>query len=134
MHRIIIFGNVGRDAELRSTGNGKQVLNFPIASGNGKKTDGTDRPLTWFDCTLWEGEALKFQGIKKGDNLEITGRVTAEAWLDQASGNAKGKIAVNVSGISPSAAPNQAPPAHHEGGGTGGPGGGGGDLDDEIPF
>lgn len=53
MQTLIIAGNVGKDAELRTTQSGEKVLNFSLAVDNGKSKDGTKRDPTWFDCSIW---------------------------------------------------------------------------------
>ncbi len=62
---------LGRDAELRSTQNGKQLLSFAgaydIGFGDNKKTQ-------WIDCTLWGDRAAKVQQyMVKGAQVVITG-------------------------------------------------------------
>lgn len=132
MHRIHIIGNVGRKSELRYVQSGKPVLSFPLASSNGKDENGTDRPPTWFDCSIWD-DALNFQHITKGMRLEVTGRVSSDAWIKD--GAAKSKIRVNVTTISPlgprpnsdsdqSTSNNEQPIG----------GNGGGSKDEQIPF
>lgn len=80
MQLLTIAGNVGKDAELRRTGNGDAVLGFSLAVDNGKDKDGNKRPSTWFDCSLWgkRAEALE-RHITKGSKLVLTGRPTASA-------------------------------------------------------
>ena len=60
MQVITISGNIGRDAELRSTGQGDSVCGFPVAVNNGKET-------TWYDCSIWgkRGKSVA-EYLKKG--------------------------------------------------------------------
>lgn len=77
---LVIAGAVGKDAVLRRTQGGDEVLNFSLAVSNGKDRDGNDRPSTWFDCSLWGPRAEKLQRyITKGCKLTVTGRPTARA-------------------------------------------------------
>ncbi len=62
---------LGRDAELRSTQNGKQVLNFAgaydVGYGQNKKTQ-------WIDCSLWGDRGVSIQQyMKKGTQVVING-------------------------------------------------------------
>lgn len=80
MQKLIIAGNVGKDAVLRRTQGGEPVLGFSLAVDNGKDRDGNDRPATWYDCSLWgkRGESLS-NHIKKGTKLVLEGRPTARS-------------------------------------------------------
>ena len=74
MKTITIAGNVGKDAELRRTGNGDPVLNFPVAV---EDRSGKEKVTFWFDVALWgkRGESLG-QYIKKGSRIVVTGDLT----------------------------------------------------------
>lgn len=74
MKTLTIAGNVGRDAELRRTGNGDPVLNFPVAV---EDRSGKEKVTFWFDVSLWgkRGESLG-QYIKKGSRIAVTGDLT----------------------------------------------------------
>lgn len=74
MKTLTIAGNVGRDAELRRTGNGDPVLNFPVAV---EDRSGKEKVTFWFDVSLWgkRGESLG-QYIKKGTRIAVTGDLT----------------------------------------------------------
>lgn len=77
MQILIIAGNVGRDAELRTTQNGDKVLGFSLAVDNGKDKNGNDRPATWVDCSVWGKRAEALNGyITKGKKLTLSGRPT----------------------------------------------------------
>ena len=133
MQQLIIAGGIGRDAEIRSTGNGDKVANFSVAVDNGKDKSGNKRETTWFDCSLWgkRGEGLG-PYLTKGTRVAVTGRPTAREH------NGKVYLGVNVdqitllgggqSGGSQGGGYNQDP----QGGGHQRPNND--DLDDEIPF
>ena len=60
---------LGRDAELRTTQSGNQVLGFAgaydVGFGDNKKTQ-------WIDCSLWGDRAVKLQQyMKKGSQVVI---------------------------------------------------------------
>lgn len=77
---LVIAGAVGKDAVLRRTQGGDEVLNFSLAVSNGKDRDGNDRPSTWFDCSLWGPRAEKLaKHVTKGCKLTLTGRPSARA-------------------------------------------------------
>ena len=68
--QIIISGNVGKDAELRTVRD-SQVLSFNVGVKNGF---GKDAGSVWYRCSLWGKAAESFSGsIKKGTKVFITG-------------------------------------------------------------
>jgi len=78
MQTLTLAGTVGRDAELRNTQGGDQVLNFSLAIDNGKDKSGNKREPTWFDCSLWGKRASSLAPhVRKGDKLAVTGRPSA---------------------------------------------------------
>lgn len=80
MQILIIAGNVGKDAELRTTQSGEKVLGFTLAVDNGKAKDGSKREPTWFDCAIWGKRAESLNGyIKKGSKLTLQGRPSARS-------------------------------------------------------
>lgn len=75
MQLLSLAGTVGKDAVLRTTDRGDDVLGFSLAVNNGK-----DKDPTWFDCAVWGDRARKLEPhIKKGSKLSLYGRPTARA-------------------------------------------------------
>lgn len=76
MNSITVSGNLGRDAELRSTGGGEQVLSFSVADSQGR-----DKPTIWWNCQLWgkRGAALE-QYLKKGQQVTVSGSASEREW------------------------------------------------------
>lgn len=73
MQLLVIAGNVGKDAVLRTTQNGDKVLGFSLAVDNGK-----DKPATWYDCSIWGKRAESLERhITKGLKLSLSGRPSA---------------------------------------------------------
>jgi len=58
-HTVIVAGNLGRDPELRYTGDGTPVANFSVATNRRiSRQDGTSRDETvWFRVTVWRRQA-----------------------------------------------------------------------------
>lgn len=148
MQTLIIAGNVGKDAELRTLQSGEAVLNFSVAVDNGKDREGSKRPPTWFDCAVWGKRAESLQSyIKKGTKLTLSGRPGASAH----DGKAYLQLTVNEltfmssahsggsSGGQSSGYDDAASGKHNDAGGYGGAGAASGgrsgfDDSDEIPF
>jgi single-strand DNA-binding protein len=86
-HTIIVVGNVGKDAEMRYTPNGKAVTSFSVAtnrqyaSGNGEQVKET----IWFRVQAWGKMAeVCNQYVKKGMKVLVEGTLIADK-----SGNPK---------------------------------------------
>lgn len=78
MQRLIIAGNVGKDAVLRRTQSGDAILGFSLAVDNGKDKQGNRRDSTWYDCSIWGKRAESLERhITKGLKLTLIGRPTA---------------------------------------------------------
>ena len=76
MNNISIVGRIGKVSELRHTQGGKAVLNFSVATDNGKNSDGAKRDATWFEVALWETQAENLaQYLQKGGLVGVTGQV-----------------------------------------------------------
>lgn len=71
---LTVFGNIGRDAELRYTQNGMAVCSVPVAYNYGMKDPNTGyKPSQWVECTLWgkQAEALA-QYLVKGQQVHVS--------------------------------------------------------------
>lgn len=79
MNQLTIIGNLTRDPETRTTGNGKTVCNFDVAVN--KKTADGDKP-TYFRVAAWgkTGEVCQ-QWLEKGRKVAVTGEVSARAYM-----------------------------------------------------
>lgn len=72
MNNITIAGQLGRDAEVRSTPNGDAVCNFSVADSQGK-----DKPTIWWRCQLWGKRAQSLsQYLVKGQSVTVSGTIT----------------------------------------------------------
>lgn len=132
MQQLTLAGTVGKDAELRHTGGGDDVLSFSLAIDNGKDKDGNKRDATWFDCSLWGKRAKSLAAhIRKGDKLAVTGRPTAREY----NGKAYLGCTINDLTFMGGGKRDDAGGGYDQGGGySAPPTGGAGDMDDEIPF
>lgn len=73
MNVVILIGNVGKDAEVRQTQAGKDMMRFSLAvnerwvDANGVKQE----KANWFNCVMWGDRSAKLaphvtQGLKVG--------------------------------------------------------------------
>lgn len=79
-----IIGRLTRDAEVRTLKNDKQVVNFSIATNDSYKNKQGEpvKQTTYFDCAYWLSTKVSTL-LTKGTLVELTGRVSARAWVDK---------------------------------------------------
>jgi len=89
MSKIMIIGNVGRDAELRMTPNGRAVCEFSVAvnrvmgSGESRKEE-TD----WYRVSCWGRQAETAQQyVRKGTQIFVLGRFQPRTYVDKSGAN-----------------------------------------------
>lgn len=98
INRVIISGNLIRDAELRSTSGGTAVLSFGVAVNDRRRNQQTgeweDCP-NFIDCTMFgpRAEALA-RYFSKGVKVAIEGRLRWSQW--EVEGRKRSKIEVIV--------------------------------------
>ena len=88
MNKVMLIGNVGRDAELTYTPTGSAVAKFSMAVNRQwtDKTSGEKKEETiWFTITAWERLAeTASQYIRKGTKLFVEGRLAPpRAYMDK---------------------------------------------------
>ncbi|MFC4685881.1 single-stranded DNA-binding protein [Epilithonimonas pallida] len=76
-----IIGRLTRDAEVRTTSQDKQVVNFSVATNDSYKNKQGERieQTTYFDCSYWISAKVATL-LTKGTLVELTGRVSTRAW------------------------------------------------------
>jgi len=85
LNKVMIFGHLGRDPEMRYTPSGKPVTNFTVAtSRNWNTPDGERRSETeWFNIVAWGNLAeICKQYLNKGTQVYIEGRLQTRRWED----------------------------------------------------
>jgi len=92
MNILCATGNLGRDAEMRATPAGKQVLSFsvPMKAGWG------DREQTvWLNCSLWGDRGAKLaEYLTKGTMVAVSGELSVREY--EKDGVMKTSIELNV--------------------------------------
>ena len=103
INKVIITGNLTRDAELRSTPSGAQLLNVGIAVNDRRRNRQTDQwedYANFFDCTMWGERAQKIaQYLSKGTKVAIEGRLHYSAWDDKNTGQRRSKVDITITDI-----------------------------------
>lgn len=97
-NKVILMGNLTRDAEMRTTPNGQSVANFSLAvSRSWKGQDGqTQEQTSFINCVAWgkPGEIIA-QYVKKGSPLLVSGRLDQRSYDDK-DGNKRTAVEVVV--------------------------------------
>ena len=157
VNKVILIGNLGRDPEIRTFGNGGKVCNLRIATSETwrDKTSGERKEKTeWHSVAIFNEGLVRIaeQYLKKGSKVYLKGQLQTRKWQDQ-SGADRYSTEVVLQGFNGTLTMLD---GRGEGGGSGGgggsyggggddrSGGGGGtsgggyggpsDMDDEIPF
>jgi len=79
--KITAIGNLGKDPEMRYTGEGKAVTNFSLAVNRRYNTSAGEQreETTWLRATAWGPLAETIaQYKKKGDQVFIEGRLSPD--------------------------------------------------------
>ena len=96
---LTIVGNVGQDAEIKYLRDGVAVTNFSVAvSKVTGKGDARKETTTWFKITIWREKAeTAAQIVKKGARILVTGEVSASAFIDKKTGEARASLELTAS-------------------------------------
>lgn len=76
-----IIGRLTKDAEVRTTPQDKQVVNFSVAINDSYRNKQGERieQTSYFDCSYWISPNVA-KILMKGALVELTGRVSTRAW------------------------------------------------------
>lgn len=101
INSVTICGNITRDAELRATGAGLQILSFTVAVNDRRR----NQQGQWEDvpnfvpCTLFGERAEKLAGyLVKGVKVCVTGKLHYQSWQAK-DGTKRHELEVNVSDV-----------------------------------
>ena len=85
LNKVMLIGNLGKDAETRYTPSGAAVTNFSLATARslkdpqtGEWKDATD----WHDVVVWRAEKIA-DYLTKGRQVYVEGRLQTRSWEDQ---------------------------------------------------
>ena len=91
INRVHLIGNTGKDPEIRTTGSGKKVASFSLATSESYK-DHSGQKVTetqWHNIKAWGNLAeVAEKYIRKGQLLYVEGKVTYSSYDDK-DGNKK---------------------------------------------
>jgi single-strand DNA-binding protein len=146
LNRVMLFGNLGADPELRVTPGGQAILKLRLATNESylDKNNVRQERTEWHRVTVWgrRAEALG-KILTKGDSIFIEGRLQTSSY--EKNGEKRYSTEIVASNIVlPGRGRGEGAGASRgggEGGGAprrdaprGGGGGGGGEMPSEAPF
>lgn len=103
INKVIVSGNLTRDAELRYTQTGKAVSNFSVAINDGYKDKETGEWLSrvsYIECVLWDKRAEALDAyLKKGLKVCVSGKLNQQMWTDSQTGKKHSKHQIVVDEI-----------------------------------
>lgn len=113
INKVMLAGNLTRDAELKSLPNGTSVLEFGIAVNDRRRNPQTEQwedVPNFFDCTLYGNRA---EGIApfmtRGKKVALEGRLQWRQWEKDGEKRSKVSVTVNEVEFMESAARKQEP-------------------------
>lgn len=100
INRVIITGNLTRDAELRAAQSGTSILHIGVAVNDRWRNPQTDqwedRP-NYIDCVMFGNRAQSISRfLTKGTKVAVEGRLRWSQWQDRETGKNRSKVEVVV--------------------------------------
>ncbi|MBS0564521.1 MAG: single-stranded DNA-binding protein [Proteobacteria bacterium] len=88
VNKVILVGNLGRDPEVRTFGNGGKVCNLRIATSEtwrDKATGERKERTEWHSVAIFNENLAKVaeQYLRKGSKVYVEGQLETRKWQDQ---------------------------------------------------
>lgn len=102
LNNVELSGNLTRDAEVRATQSGTEVLTFSVAVNDRRKdpSNGEWRDYPNFvDCTYFNAPAWLVARLVKGAHVAVAGSLRQSTWTDKQTGKQRSKLEVIVRGL-----------------------------------
>lgn len=103
INKVMITGNLTRDAEIRTTQSGTSVMNLGVAVNDRRRNSQSgewEDYANFVDCTMFGRRAEAIQSyLTKGTKVAIEGRLHYSSWEDRNTGQKRSKIDVTVDEI-----------------------------------
>ena len=115
INHATISGNLGRDAELRRTQSGMEMLTFSVAVNERRKnqTGEWDDYTNWIGCVMFGTRAGKVaEMLKKGTKVAVEGKLRYSEW-DSGEGK-RSKVEIIVDEIEIMSGFRKSEPEHVE--------------------
>lgn len=85
VNKVILLGTLGNDPETRTTGDGRLIANFSIATNSYFKDDKGEKQQSteWHRVVAFGKKAKVIQDyVKKGHSIHIIGSLQTRKWTD----------------------------------------------------
>ncbi|MDX1917204.1 MAG: single-stranded DNA-binding protein [Rickettsiaceae bacterium] len=87
LNKVTLIGNCGKDPEIRTTSDGKEIANFSIAtseSWNDKTTGERKEKTEWHRVVVFNEGLVRIvkNYVKKGTSLYVEGSLQTRKWQD----------------------------------------------------
>ena len=92
LNKVLLYGNLTRDPELRALPSGQQVASFALATNRTyKNKDGEKQDAVEYHNIVAFGRQAEVIGqyLKKGRPVYVEGRIQTRSWDDKTSGEKK---------------------------------------------
>lgn len=103
INKVMITGNLTRDAEVRTTQSGTAVMNLGVAVNDRRRNPQTgewEDYANFVDCTMFGRRAEAIQNyLTKGTKVAIEGRLHYSSWDDRTTGQKRHKLDVTIDEI-----------------------------------
>lgn len=97
LNSVSLIGTLVKDAELKTVGNGFNILAMGIANNySQKKNDTYEQEVSFFDCRLLGKVAQALAPyMKKGSKVAVSGKLRQERWEKDGKKNSKVYILID---------------------------------------
>lgn len=90
LNKIVIFGTLVREPDIRLTQNGISVANFTVCCPRDFKDYRGKREIDYFDVTAWRNTAeFVARYFGKGSAIAVIGRMHSRLWTDKEGAHRK---------------------------------------------
>lgn len=98
LNKVLLYGNLTRDPEVRALPSGQQVVTFSIATNRSyKDKTGAQKEITEFHNIVAFGRVAEVMGqyLKKGRPVYVEGRLQTRSWEADGKKNYRTEIVVD---------------------------------------
>ena len=102
INKVMISGNLTRDAEVRTTQGGMTILNMGVAVNDRRRNQNVawEDYANFIDCTMFGRRAESIaQYLTKGTKVAIEGKLHYSSWEDRNTGQRRSKLDVTIDEI-----------------------------------
>jgi single-strand DNA-binding protein len=87
LNKVLLVGRLGKDPEIRFSGDGNAIANFSIATNETwKNKEGTQQEKTdWHNIVVFGASAERYiqPSVKKGTLVSVEGKLQTRDWEDK---------------------------------------------------